>query len=79
MLTKNVYRVRSYKNLMFLILRTTQNCFEARAKKLQHAPLKRQSNKDKIILHCLLILIRYCGKVIRVLGAFSVAVINKLG
>ena len=75
----NYYRVGSDKNLIFLILTTIQNCFQAAAKKLRHATLNCQSNKGKIILYCLFILIRYCEKVIRVFRAFSEAVIIKLG
>ena len=39
---------------MIFELKTIQSCFQAVAKKLQHAKLKCNSKKEKIILYCLL-------------------------
>ena len=59
---------------MFFILKTIQSCFEAVAKTLQLATLKCQSNKEKIMLYCLLRFIRCFEKVFRVSRAFPKAV-----
>ena len=58
---------------------TIESCLQAVAKKLQHATLKCQSNKEKILLYYLSRPISYCEKIIRVFGAFSEVVIIKLG
>ena len=73
------HTIKFLKYGIFFTMKTVQSCIQAVAKTLQHATLKCQSNKEKCILYCLLRLIRYYEKVIRVQGAFFEAVNIKLG
>ena len=50
---QNLIRQKFLKCGMFFMLKTIQSCSQAIAKKLQHATLKCQSIKEKIILYCL--------------------------
>ena len=59
---KNFLLYKFLKLGIFFILKIIQSCSQAVAEKLQHATHKSQSNKEKIILYCLLRLIRYCTK-----------------
>ena len=76
---KNFLLYKFLKFGIFFILKTIQSCSQAVAKKLQHATLKCQSNKEKNILYCLLRLKGIVQKIIWVAGAFPEAVIIKLG
>ena len=58
--TNILIRQKFLKYVMFFILKTIQSWSQALDKKLQHATLKSQSNKEKKNLYCLLRLLRSC-------------------